>query len=129
VCDLFIPLGVSTFRAGGAIAILVGVLFLARLYGVPLNPAAIATVAVASIAASFTVPGVPGGSILVMAPVLTAVGVPADGIAILLAVDAVPDMFRTTANVTGTMAVAALLGTAQHAERREVQSAGGGIDK
>jgi proton glutamate symport protein len=114
VCDLFIPLGVSMFRVGGAIAIAIGVLFLSRLYGMPLNPAAVATVAVASIAASLTVPGVPGGSILVMAPVLTAVGVPADGIGILLAVDAIPDMFRTTANVTGTMAVAAFLARMEH---------------
>lgn len=110
VCDLFIPLGVSMFRAGGAIAIAIGVLFLSKLYGVTLNPGAMATIAVASIAASFTVPGVPGGSILVMAPVLNAVGVPVDGIGILLAVDAIPDMFRTTANVTGTMTVAAILG-------------------
>jgi proton glutamate symport protein len=49
-----------------------------------------------------------------MAPVLTAVGVPADGIGILLAVDAIPDMFRTTANVTGTMAVAAFLARMGH---------------
>ena len=110
VCDLFIPLGVSMFRAGGAIAIAVGVLFLAHLYGVALNPGAVATIAVASMAASLTVPGVPGGSILVMAPVLTAVGAPVDGVGILLAVDAIPDMFRTTANVTGTMTVAAILG-------------------
>jgi proton glutamate symport protein len=113
VCDLFIPLGVSMFRVGGAIAIAIGVLFLSRMYGVSLSAAGIATIAVASMAASFTVPGVPGGSILVMAPVLTAVGVPADGIGILLAVDAIPDMFRTTANVTGTMTVAAMLGRTQ----------------
>lgn len=112
VCDLFIPVGVSMFRVGGVIVIAIGVLFLSRMYGMTLSAAAIATIAVASIAASLTVPGVPGGSILVMAPVLTAVGVPVDGIGILLAVDAIPDMFRTTANLTGTMAVAALLGRA-----------------
>lgn len=116
VCDLFVPLGVSMFRVGGAIAITIGVLFLSRMYGIALTAAGIATIAVASIAASFTVPAVPGGSILVMAPVLTAVGLPADGIGILLAVDAIPDMFRTTANVTGTLAVAAILGRAAHAD-------------
>ena len=123
ICDLFIPLGVSMFRVGGAIAIAMGVLFLSRMYGVTVSVAGIATIAVASIAASFTVPGVPGGSILVMAPVLTAVGVPADGIGILLAVDAIPDMFRTTANVTGTMAVAALLGRTRGLSRSEAHSA------
>jgi Na+/H+-dicarboxylate symporter len=110
VCDLFVPLGVSMFRIGGVVVITIGALFLSRMYGTTLNAGAIATIAVLSIAASLTVPGVPGGSILVMAPVLTAVGVPAEGIGILLAVDVIPDMFRTTANLTGTMAVAALLG-------------------
>ena len=118
ICDLFIPLGVSMFRVGGMIAIAMGVFFLAQLYGIPLSAGAIATVAVASLAASFTVPGVPGGSILVMTPVLAAVGVPVDGIGILLAVDAIPDMFRTTANVTGTMAVAAFLGRMDQGEQR-----------
>ena len=117
VCDLFIPLGVSMFRVGGAIAICLGVVFLARLYGVPLSTIALGTVAIASVAASLTVPGVPGGSILVMTPVLAAAGVPAEGIGVLLAVDAIPDMFRTTANVTGTMAVAALLGRGSSKER------------
>ncbi len=124
ICDLFIPLGVSMFRVGGMIAIAMGVFFLARLYGIPLGTGAIATVAIASVAASFTVPGVPGGSILVMTPVLAAVGVPVDGIGILLAVDAIPDMFRTTANVTGTMAVATFLGRMeQHEQRSDVKSA------
>jgi len=118
ICDLFIPLGVSMFRVGGMIAIAMGVFFLAKLYGIPLGAGAIATVAIASLAASFTVPGVPGGSILVMTPVLAAVGVPVDGIGILLAVDAIPDMFRTTANVTGTMAVATFLGRMEHDGQR-----------
>ena len=52
-----------------------------------------------------------------MTPVLAAAGVPAEGIGVLLAVDAIPDMFRTTANVTGTMAVAALLGRGSSKER------------
>ena len=123
VCDLFVPLGVSMYRIGGAIAIAIGVLFLSRMYGIALGTAAIATIAVASIAASFTVPGVPGGSILVMTPVLTSVGVPVEGIGILLAVDAIPDMFRTTANVTGTMAVAAFLGRSREQQTAEAQSA------
>jgi Na+/H+-dicarboxylate symporter len=44
-----------------------------------------------------------------MAPALTAVHLPLEGIGILLAVDAIPDMFRTTANVTGTLALTAVL--------------------
>ena len=58
---------------------------------------------------SFAVPGVPGGSIIAMVPVLAAVNLPIDGIGILLAVDTIPDMFRTTANVTGSLTLAAVL--------------------
>jgi Na+/H+-dicarboxylate symporter len=57
---------------------------------------------------TFAVPGIPGGSIIAMVPVLAAVNLPIDGIAILLAVDTIPDMFRTTANVTGSMALAVI---------------------
>ena len=86
-----------------------GVLFIARLYGVDLSAPQLATIVVTVIFATFTVPGIPGGSILAMVPVLRAANVPIDGIGILLAVDAVPDMFRTTANLTGTLALAAVL--------------------
>jgi len=55
------------------------------------------------------VPGVPGGSIIAMVPVLAVARVPIEGIGILLAVDTIPDMFRTTANLTGAMTLAAVL--------------------
>jgi Na+/H+-dicarboxylate symporter len=58
------------------------------------------------VATSFSVPGIPGGSIVIMAPVLMAAGLPVEGIGILLGADTIPDMFRTTANVTGHMAMA-----------------------
>ena len=61
------------------------------------------------ILSSFAVPGIPGGSIIAMVPVLAAANVPVDGIGILLAVDTIPDMFRTTANVTGSLMLAAVL--------------------
>jgi Na+/H+-dicarboxylate symporter len=58
---------------------------------------------------SFGVPGVPGGVILVIAPVLDAVGVPPAGVGVLLAIDAVPDMFRTLTNVTADLAAAVVV--------------------
>ena len=104
-----LPLAASVFRAGAAVAQTVGVLFLARLYGVTLPPAMLATMYFTAILATFAVPGIPGGSVIAMVPVLAAVNLPIDGIGILLAVDTIPDMFRTTANVTGSMALAAAL--------------------
>ena len=63
---------------------------------------------------------VPGGSIIAMVPVLTSVGLPIEGIGILLGVDTIPDMFRTTANVTGQLAAATIVSRgAPRAERLE----------
>jgi Na+/H+-dicarboxylate symporter len=109
IYGFFLPIAASVFRAGAPMAQVVGVVFLARLYGVPLSPAQLATILIASIVTSLTVPGVPGGSILVMATVLAAANIPVAGLALLLGADTLPDMFRTTANVTGWMSVAAML--------------------
>jgi len=110
VTGFFLPLAVSVFRAGGPLGTVVGVLFLARLYGVELGGVELATVATTACLTSLSTPGIPGGSIIMMAPVLMAAGVPLDGIGILLAVDTIPDMFRTSTNVTADMAVAVILG-------------------
>jgi proton glutamate symport protein len=107
--SFFIPLAASMFRAGAGIGQTVGVLFIAKLYGVDLGTAQLLTIAVTSVITSFSVPGVPGGSILVMIPVLMSAGIPIEGIGILLGVDTIPDMFRTTTNVTGHMSAAVIL--------------------
>ena len=87
----------------------IGVLFLARLYGIDVSAAQLLTIALTTVLTTFSVPGIPGGSIIVMVPVLLAANLPVEGIGILLGVDTLPDMFRTTTNVTGDMAVASLL--------------------
>ncbi len=103
-----LPLAVSVFHYGTAVAQTVGVLFLARLSGVTFSLWELASVAVAVVLASSAVPGIPGGSIIAIVPVLTAAHLPLEGIGLLLAVDTIPDMFRTTANVTGAMTLAAM---------------------
>lgn len=114
--SFFIPLAASMFRAGAGIGQTVGVLFLAKLYGVDLDTAQLLTIAVTSVITSFSVPGVPGGSILIMIPVLMAAGIPIEGIGILLGVDTIPDMFRTTTNVTGHMSAAVILARGERAD-------------
>jgi Na+/H+-dicarboxylate symporter len=104
-----LPLAVSVFHFGAAVAQTVGVVFLAQLFGVTLSTTAIASIVAAVVLASFAVPSIPGGSIIALVPVLQAANLPLDGIGILLAVDTVPDMFRTTANLTGAMTLAAIL--------------------
>ena len=109
ICNFLLPLLASLFRVGGAMQQVAGVIFLAKVTGVPLGGFQLATLALSSVATSLTIPGVPGGSVLVMAPVLSSVGVPVAGMALLLAVDAIPDMFRTVANVTGWLAAGVIL--------------------
>lgn len=110
VSGFFLTLAASTFRVGTVVAQIAGVLFIAHLYGIPLVPSQYATIALASILTSFSVPSVPGGTILVMVPVLLSAGLPVEAIGILLAVDTIPDMFRTMTNVTADMSMAAMIG-------------------
>lgn len=105
----FLPISASIFRPGSAAAIPAGAVFVAHLYGVDLAAGQLATIAVTSALLTFSVPSIPGGTILIMAPVLATVGIPVAGIGVLLALDAIPDMFRTTTNVTGHMAAVTIL--------------------
>jgi proton glutamate symport protein len=104
-----LPLAVTLFHFGAAVAQTVGVVFLARLFGVTLTPPQLATIVLAVVLASFAVPGIPGGSIIAITPVLAAANLPIEGVGILLAVDTIPDMFRTTANITGALTLVAIL--------------------
>ena len=96
---------------------IVGAYFIAFFYGIPLETTHLLTMVVTSILASFTVPGVPGGGVIAALPVLLAVGLPAEGIGILLAVDTIPDIFRTTGNVTANIGAAVLLARGEGGSR------------
>jgi proton glutamate symport protein len=125
ITTFLLPLSASMFRSGSAIGIPVGVIFVARLYGVDLGTAELLTVALTSMLVTFSIPGVPGGSILIMMPVMLSVGVPVEGVALLLGVDTIPDMFRTTANVTGTMSAATIVHAREPAAGAAVAGAPG----
>jgi Na+/H+-dicarboxylate symporter len=109
VSSFFFPFAASVFRVGGCMAQVVGVCFLAHFYGVPLSWSQLVGVALSAVVVSLTVPGIPGGAIIVMTPILASVGIPVAGMAMLLAVDTIPDMFRTMANVTGWLCAGAML--------------------
>jgi proton glutamate symport protein len=109
VSGFFLPLASATFRVGATLGLTTGSIFIAHLYGIALSPAQLMTIVVTAIITSFSIPGIPGGSIIAMVPVLTSVGLPVEGIGILLGVDTIPDMFRTTANVTGQLAAATIV--------------------
>ena len=103
VVGFFLPLAVAMFRGGSVIGTTIGALFVARLYGVSLDLVQMATMIPVAVAATVGSPGVPSGSVLMIAPVLAAAGVPPEGFGLLLGVDTLPDMFRTTTNITANM--------------------------
>jgi len=105
-----LPLSLSIFRLTSPINWTVGALFIARLYGIELEPAQVATVAVASVALNASAPGIPSGGLLVQAPVYAAVGLPVEGIGILIAIDLVPDLCKTILNVTADMSALTIIG-------------------
>jgi Na+/H+-dicarboxylate symporter len=109
ITGFFLPLAAAMFRVGATLGLTTGAVFIGRLYGINLGIEQVATVVVTATITSFSIPGIPGGSIIAMAPVLASVGLPVEGVGILLGVDTIPDMFRTAANVTGQLAAATIV--------------------
>lgn len=110
VSAFVLPLAVSTYRLTSPIYWPVGAMFIARLYGIEFGFPQVATMAFAAVVLTASAPGIPSGGLFIQAPLYAALGLPVEGLAILIAVDAIPDMFKTTLNVTGQMAAAAVLG-------------------
>lgn len=109
VSGFVLPLAVATFKPAGPVAWMVGALFVARFYGIALHLPQLTTVACASVFLGFISPGVPRGAFIMLAPLFIAIGLPVEGIGILIAVDAIPDLFATVLNATGDLTAAALV--------------------
>ena len=105
-----LPLAVSILRANVAVVWIVGALFIGKLYGVELGTSAIVTISLASVVMSFSVPGIPSGSLFILAPFFPGIGLPVEGVGILIALDTVPDIFKTGLNVTAHLTSATVLG-------------------
>ncbi len=103
-----LPLAVSTFKVSGPVAWSIGAAFIAWFYGVPLTASALGIIAFSGVFLSFAAPGVPNGAFLLLTPLLVQIGLPAEGVGILIALDAIPDRFVTVFNVTGDLAAAAI---------------------
>ena len=118
VVRLVLPLSVSMFKINKAVSGPVKLFFLAHLYGVPLDPVAIGSFFLAYILLSFSSPGIPSGGFFVTLPLYVALGIPVEGVVLLKAVDAIPDIFKTLVNVTEDLSVATLV--ARFAPRTDV---------
>jgi Na+/H+-dicarboxylate symporter len=126
VTGFLLPLAVSIFRLNVPMAWVVGALFLGKLYGVAISPGQLAGLVVTATLISFSVPGIPSSSLFLFTPVATDLGLPAEGVGILIALDAIPDMFKTTANVTSQLAAAAILNRHERSRQASAPSASPG---
>lgn len=109
ISSFALPLGVSLLRANTGLSYVVYALFLGKLYGIPLSVLQLVGVAAIGIAMSFSVPGIPSGGLLIATPYFVAMGLPPQGIGILIALDAIPDIFKTLVIVISHMSVALIL--------------------
>jgi proton glutamate symport protein len=109
VIGFVLPLAASVFKVAAPVSWAAGALFIGRLYGVPLGFSGLLAVAFAAVFVSFGVPGIPRGAFILLTPLFAALGLPVAGIGILIAVDAIPDTFATALNVSGHLAVTALV--------------------
>jgi len=106
VTGFVLPVAISMFKFAGPVSWTFGSLFVAWFYQVSLGPSAYLTIALAAIFLAFAAPGVPRGAFLMLAPMFDSIGLPVEGIGILIAVDAIPDLFATVLNATGDLAAA-----------------------
>jgi proton glutamate symport protein len=104
-----LPLAVSVFRLNQSVSWVVMALFAAKLYGVDLGMTAVLTLAVTSVLMSFSVPGIPSASLFVVAPFFASVGIPPEAIGVLIALDLIPDVFKTLLNVTGQLGAVTII--------------------
>lgn len=124
VSRFVIPLGTTINMAGTALYQVIATLFLAQVYQVDVGLSGLLLVVVLAVGASIGSPGTPGIGIVILSMMLGTVGIPAEGIALIIGVDRVLDMSRTTLNVAGDLVAASVID--QHTPRTAPAANAGG---
>ena len=109
ITSFVLPLGATVNMDGTALYQGVAAIFIAQIYGLDLGLGAQVTVIASATLASIGAAGVPGAGMITLAMVLTTVGVPTEGLALILGVDRLLDMFRTATNVMGDATATAFM--------------------
>jgi DAACS family dicarboxylate/amino acid:cation (Na+ or H+) symporter len=109
IAGFVLPLGSTMCMNGTAIFEGITVIFIAQLFGVTLDLGQMIVVMVMSVLTAVGAAGVPGGSIPLLVGILAMFGVPPEGIAVVLGVDRILDMSRTTVNVCGDLSATAFV--------------------
>jgi Na+/H+-dicarboxylate symporter len=124
VSSLVQPLGATINMDGTAIMQAVATVFIAQVYAENLAFGDLLTIILTATLASIGTAGVPGVGMIMLAMVLTSVGLPVEGIALVLGVDRILDMLRTAVNITGDAAVAKVVSASEEKRlEKEDQSA------
>jgi Na+/H+-dicarboxylate symporter len=105
-----IPLSSAAFKVSGPLGSPLQLFILAKLYGIELDPATVGVFVVGLMLLAFATPGIPSGGFTLRLPLFVAAGIPLEGFMLTTALDAIPDIFKTMANVTGDMTVLAVVG-------------------
>ncbi|MDO4188689.1 MAG: dicarboxylate/amino acid:cation symporter [Lachnospiraceae bacterium] len=109
VASFVLPLGATINMDGTAIYQGVCAIFIAACYGISLTPSQMITIVLTATLASIGTAGVPGAGMVMLAMVLTSVGLPVEGIALVAGVDRIFDMGRTVVNITGDASCAVIV--------------------
>lgn len=109
VASFVLPLGATINMDGTALYMGVCALFIANVFGIDLTVGQMGMVVLTGTLASIGTAGVPGAGLIMLAMVLTTVGLPMEGLALVAGIDRVLDMFRTCLNITGDGAVAIVM--------------------
>lgn len=109
VASFVLPLGATINLDGTAMYQSIAAVFIAQALGMELDFAAQLTIVLTALLASIGAAPVPGAGLIMLVIILEAIGVPSGGVALILGVDRILDMLRTTANVTGDAMVSVLV--------------------
>lgn len=113
ISSFVLPMGATINMDGTALYQGVLALFIAQAFGIDLSTTDYLTIIATATLASIGTAGVPGAGLIMLSLVLTTVGLPMEGIAIVAGIDRILDMARTTVNVTGDLMVTLLIGKSE----------------
>ena len=109
VSSFVLPVGSTINMDGTSCYQVIAIFFIAQIFGIDLTFAQILTIVFLTVLASIGTPGIPGGSIVMTVMVLSSVGIPLEGLALIIGIDRPLDMLRTVVNVTGDTFVASVI--------------------
>jgi Na+/H+-dicarboxylate symporter len=109
ITSFIMPIGATINMDGTSCYQTIAVLFIAQVLGIDLSVGQLLVIVGMSILSSIGTPAIPGGSFVVLTIVLSSVGIPAEGLALILGIDRPLDMLRTSVNVTGDAVIASII--------------------